>query len=99
VGAGRRTEVLDKNFLAGCDSLNVQKASSAILEGLLGGRIIDAQAVIVANIGLLGDQDLEILDGGIVGQVDRGRELLNRLLESCERNGSIESSTMKRRLS
>jgi hypothetical protein len=61
----RHTHILDED-LASCDYGGlIDEASLAVLEGLLGGGIIDTNTVVVTELGLLCDQHLEILNRGI----------------------------------
>ena len=79
-GERRRTQVLDDQ-LGGRDHARlVADEGLAVLEDLLGGRVEQADAVVVGEARLSGDGDLGVLDGGIVGQVDRRRQLLDGLL-------------------
>lgn len=74
-----RTEVLDE-YLAGRD---VRHESLAVLERLFGGRVKKANAVKVANLGLLGNGLFHILKGRARGHVDAGGEALDGLLRRC----------------
>ena len=75
----RRTQVLDDQ-LGGLDHARlVPDEGPAVLEDLLGGRVEQADAVEVGEARLAGDGDLGVLDGGIVGQLDRRGQLLDGL--------------------
>lgn len=74
------TEILDQKLSGRQHALLVLDPCPAILEDLLGGRIKETDAVVVANPGLAGNDHLGIVDSGLVGQIDRGWELLDRLL-------------------
>lgn len=69
-GKGReRTEIFDENLFGSRDVRLIGELSLAILQGLSGGRVEDSDAIEVTNLGLLGDQDLEIIDRGISRQI------------------------------
>lgn len=76
----KRTEVLDEHLACVRYSRDVGDECLAVLERLPGGRIEEANAVEVANTGLLGNGLLHILDGRAGGQIDAGGETLDRLL-------------------
>jgi hypothetical protein len=84
-----RTKVLDEHSLARSDGCLVLESGLAILEGLLGVRVEDANAVVVADASLLGDQDLEVLDCRIGWEFDRCWELPDGLLRSCKESARV----------
>lgn len=49
------TQILDENLARGDDGGFIDEAGLAVLERLLGGRVEEADAVEVANVGRLGD--------------------------------------------
>lgn len=79
-----RAEVLDEHLAGGGDILLVKDAGLAVLERLPGRRVEEADAVVVANLGRLGDELLEVLDSGLGRELDRRREPLDGLLRRCK---------------
>lgn len=59
------TEVLDQDLASGNHGWLVGDAGLAVLEGLLGGGVVDTDAVVVAQANGPGDEGLDILDGGV----------------------------------
>lgn len=78
----QRTKILNQDLVGGHDGLFGADLSSAVLQGLLGLRVEEADAVVVANAGLAGDNLLDILDGGGGGDLNGLGELLDGLLGS-----------------
>lgn len=78
----RHTHILDEGLASSNDSRLIGDASLAVLEGLLGGRIVEANSVVVADASRLGNHDLDILNGGVGAELDRSWELLDGLLRS-----------------
>lgn len=77
------THILDED-LTGCDySGLIDETSLAVLEGLLGSGIIDTNTVVVTELGLLCDEHLEVLDGGVGLDLNRLWKVLDGLLRSC----------------
>lgn len=60
-----RTEVLDEDFARGGNALMAPHARLAVLERLFGRRVEEANTIEVANVGLLGNRNLEVLDRGL----------------------------------
>jgi hypothetical protein len=83
----RHTEVLHEDFSGRQDRLLVAYQGFSILEDLLGRRVEQADAVVVADARLAGNQGLGILDGGIARELDRGREFPDRLFPRCDSGG------------
>jgi hypothetical protein len=76
------THILDEDLTGRNYGRLIDEASLAVLEGLLGSGIIDTNTVVVTELGLLCDQYLEILDGGVGLDLDRLWEVLDGLLRS-----------------
>ena len=57
-----------------------------VLQGLLGHRVEDANAVEVGNTGSLGQLLLDVLDVGIVWELNLGGKTPDGLLRSCNGN-------------
>lgn len=66
------TKILDEHFARSDNSWLIDDASLAVLEGLLGRRIEQSNAIVVADPGSLCYQDLEVVDGSIAIELDRG---------------------------
>lgn len=79
---GRLTHILDEGLAGGDDGGLIGDAGLAVLEGLPGGGVVEADPVVVADAGRLGNHDLDILDGGVGAELDGSRELLDGLLRS-----------------
>ena len=83
------TEVLDQELLLGEDTGFLANEGPSVLERLVGRGIEETDAVEVVAAGFVGNQDLDLLDRGIVGHLDGRRKLLDGLLGSvCEREGN-----------
>ena len=78
----KHTKVLHKDFARGSNSRFIDNASLAILEGLFGRRIKQSNAVVVADLGRLCDQDFKVFNGDVGIKLDRGGQILDGLLRS-----------------
>lgn len=77
------TKILNKNLASFYDSLLVYNTSFAVLKRLLSRRVVQADAVVIANLGLLGNEHLELLDSSVRGHIDGSRKTPDGLLRSC----------------
>lgn len=74
------TKVLDENLAGVGDGLLIDDAGLAVLQRLLGAGVEETDAVRVGEAGGLRDGDLDLLDGGLAGDVNGPGKLLQRLL-------------------
>ena len=88
-GGESHTEVLDENLAGGGYGGLIGDEGLAVLEGLLGGGVKEADAVVVADAKSLGDEDLEILDGGVGVELDGGGQVLKGFLGRCGRSARL----------
>lgn len=73
--------------------LQVAQQRLAVLQGLVGGRVEEANAVVVADAGLAGDGDLDVVDIGSGGQVERRGKSLDGLFACCYNGNKQPVST------
>lgn len=74
------TEILDEDLAGVGDGLLIDDTGLAVLQRLLGAGVEETDAVRVGEASSLRDGDLDLLDGGLAGDVNGPRELLQRLL-------------------
>jgi hypothetical protein len=75
-----RTQILDEELAGGNNGGLGANLGLAVLQGLLGLGVEDSDAVVVANASLARNEDLDLLNGGLGRDIERGRELLDGLL-------------------
>ena len=80
---GRGTEIFDEDFLAGHNLLVLANERFPILQDLLLLGVEDTQSIRVNVACLLGQCDLDILQSGLVCDVDTRGKLLDGLRCSC----------------
>lgn len=86
------TEILDEDFPV-LDHLDLLPDQGVlVLQGLLGHRVEDPDLVEVGDARGLGQLLLQVLDIGVLGEVDLGRKTLDGLLGSCKRLCTIRIS-------
>jgi hypothetical protein len=75
-----RTQIFDEELAGGNDGSLGANLGLAVLQGLLSLGVEDSDAVVVANASLARNEDLDLLNGGLGRDIERGRELLDGLL-------------------
>lgn len=92
-----RTKILDQEFARLGNGVNVGNKSLAVLQQLLGLGIRKTQAVEIANLGLSGDNLLDIFDIGTRGDLDGFGETLEEL-RSCGNAELVSSCALRTHL-
>jgi hypothetical protein len=74
------SHVLDEDLAGGDDAGDVGKELIAVLEGRAGGGVVDADTVVIAGAGCLGDGTLDVLDGRSWADRKGSRKILDGFL-------------------
>ena len=78
MGGHQRTQILHQDLLGLQDIVLGAEHGTAVTDDLARHRVKDTNAVVVADTGLLGDQLLDLLDGGRRRHVNGRGEVLDR---------------------